>query len=198
MPNDNEKLAHFEKAVFAEMEKSAAEILAGVDSYKEEKLGNVQEEELQRAYDVIQRQAAEIRAGFAREITREKLNARQRVLARRRELTEQLFEKAANRIMDFTATEDYRKLLQNLLDSRKERISDLKILVREQDEAMVRAMAVGTEVSVTNQFRLGGLIFVDEAAHRYEDETLDSKLKAAEERFYNSATTVMEGVENLA
>lgn len=198
MPNDNEKLARFQKAVFSETESKAAEILSEVDSYKQEKLGDVQEAELQRAYDLIQRQAADIRSGFSREITREKLNARQRVLLRRKELTEQLFEKAADKLLNFTETDAYQAYLSGLLKAQGN-LDGVKILARAKDLEILRGMGVSAEASA--QIRLGGLIFVDEAGHRYDDQTLDSRLKDAEERFYTSGKgdfSQMEGVGTLA
>lgn len=198
MPNDNEKLARFQKAVFSEMETKAAQLLAEVDSYKEEKLGDVKEAELQRAYDQIQRQAAEIRADFAREITREKLNARQQVLFRRKELTEQLFQKAADKLSAFTETPAYREFLSGLLKGH-DHSSSVRVLARAEDLEVLRDMGVSAEAS--DQIRLGGLIFVDESGHSYDDQTLDSRLKAAEEAFYTSGKgdlSQMEGVGTIA
>ena len=66
MPNVNERLARFEKAVFSEVENKACEILSEVDVYKEEKLAGVQDRELQQAYQKIQQKIDEIRSGFAK------------------------------------------------------------------------------------------------------------------------------------
>ena len=195
MPNDNEKLARFEKAVFSEMETKAAEILSEVDSYKEEKLGGVQDAELQRAYDLIQRKAVEIRAGFARDITREKLSARQRVLLRRKELTEELFQKAADKIQQYTKTEEYTSLLKDMIQKHTD--SETKILVREADETLVRSLVKGNPIEVTGQIVLGGLIFVNESRRSYEDFTFDSRLKSAEENFYHSGKAELSTVEGV-
>lgn len=198
MPNENEKLARFEKAVFSEAEGQAAQILSEVDSYKEEKLDGVKEEELQRAYDRIQQKATDIRAGFSREITREKLGARQRVLLRRKELVEELFSKAAQRVEAFTQTEGYRAALTGMLAGRS--LTGVTVLAREKDLALVRELAGNAKVEESGQIRLGGLIFVETEAHRYDDQTYDSRLKEAEERFYASGKAGlgnMEGVGEL-
>ena len=62
MPNANDRLARFEKAVFSEVEREACEILSEVDIYKEQKLSGVQDQELQQSYQKIQRKLDEIRS----------------------------------------------------------------------------------------------------------------------------------------
>ena len=196
MPNDNEKLARFEKAVFSEMENKAAEILSEVDSYKQDKLDGVEDAELQRAYDQIQRRAAEIRAGFARDITKEKLAARQSVLLRRKELTEELFTKAADRLLEFTTGEAYRNWLLELLKAHQP-LAGKKILAKAGDLEFVKSAAKSAQVESGSQIRFGGLIFVDEANHSYEEITLDSRLEEAEQRFYQSGKAGLEQVEGV-
>ena len=60
MPNANDRLARFEKAVFSEVEREACEILSEVDVYKEQKLSGVQDQELQQSYQKIQRKLDEM------------------------------------------------------------------------------------------------------------------------------------------
>lgn len=199
MPNDNEKLARFEKAVTAEVESKTTEILSEVDSYKEEKLVDIQETEIQRAYDTIQRKAGEIRAAFARDVTKERLAARQRVLSRRSELTREMFARAAGRVTEFAKTDAYREKLKALLGRHEG--EQLHILVRAEDEELVRSLAKDAAVEVSPAIQLGGLIFYSENTHLYEDETYDTLLKQAEEDFYNSGKadlSKLEGVGDFA
>ena len=199
MPNETEKLARFEKAVSSEVETKTTEILAEVDSYKKEKLVDVQEVEIQRAYDMIQRKAAEIRASFARDVTKEKVAARQRLLRRRSELTEELFRKAAERVQEYTKTEAYKEKLKTLLADAKEGWS---VLVRAEDEELVRSLAGdGVTVTVSPEIKLGGIVFYSESTGLYQDETYDATLKNAQEEFYNSGRadlSKLEGVGDFA
>ncbi|HIS77438.1 MAG TPA: hypothetical protein IAB51_11630 [Candidatus Merdivicinus excrementipullorum] len=199
MPNETEKLARFEKAVSSEVETKTTEILAEVDSYKEEKLVDVKEVEIQRAYDTIQRKAAEIRASFARDVTKEKVAARQRLLRRRSELTEELFCKAAEKVKEFTKNQAYREKLKSMLEGRQEGWS---VLVRAEDEELVRSLAGdGVTVRVSPEIKLGGIVFYSESAGLYQDETYDAMLKNAQEEFYNSGRadlSKLEGVGDFA
>ena len=199
MPNETEKLARFEKAVSSEVETKTTEILAEVDSYKKEKLVDVQEVEIQRAYDMIQRKAAEIRASFARDVTKEKVAARQRLLRRRSELTEELFRKAAERVQEYTKTEVYKEKLKTLLADAKEGWS---VLVRAEDEELVRSLAGdGVTVTVSPEIKLGGIVFYSESTGLYQDETYDATLKNAQEECYNSGRadlSKLEGVGDFA
>ena len=199
MPNETEKLARFEKAVSSEVETKTTEILAEVDSYKEEKLVDVKEVEIQRAYDTIQRKAAEIRASFARDVTKEKVAARQRLLRRRSELTEELFCKAAEKVKEFTKNQAHREKLKSMLEGRQEGWS---VLVRAEDEELVRSLAGdGVTVRVSPEIKLGGIVFYSESAGLYQDETYDAMLKNAQEEFYNSGRadlSKLEGVGDFA
>ena len=199
MPNETEKLARFEKAVSSEVETKTTEILAEVDSYKKEKLVDVQEVEIQRAYDMIQRKAAEIGASLPRDVTKEKVAARQRLLRRRSELTEELFRKAAERVQEYTKTEVYKEKLKTLLADAKEGWS---VLVRAEDEELVRSLAGdGVTVTVSPEIKLGGIVFYSESTGLYQDETYDATLKNAQEEFYNSGRadlSKLEGVGDFA
>lgn len=202
MPNDTEKLSRFEKAVSSEVETKTTEILAEVDSYKEEKLVDVQEAEIQRAYDMIQRKAAEIRASFARDVTREKMTARQRLLLRRNELTENLFKQAEDKIREYTTSDAYSQKLKSMLANYQgEQAEDFKILTRAEDVELVRSLAPGKTVESSPEIHMGGLIFYSESRHLYQDETYDTMLKNAQEEFYDSGRadlSKLEGVGNFA
>lgn len=104
MPNANDRLARFEKAVFSEVEREACEILSEVDVYKEQKLSGVQDQELQQSYQKIQRKLDEIRSGFSKGVTREKLSTRQQLLQTRQKLVEELFADAEAQVSAFTET----------------------------------------------------------------------------------------------
>ena len=94
MPNDKEKLARFDKAIFAEVNEKAAAILAEVETHQKEVLEKAEEEAKNEAEKQAKQELEEIEAQYAQAITKEKLNAKQEVLLKRKELIEGLFEKA--------------------------------------------------------------------------------------------------------
>ena len=173
MPNANDRLARFEKAVFSEVEREACEILSEVDVYKEQKLSGVQDQELQQSYQKIQRKLDEIRSGFSKGVTREKLSTRQQLLQTRQKLVEELFADAEAQVSAFTETPDY--------DA-----GDAKILARPADVERVKKLAGETPVEVSSSIRLGGLVIMVDEKSLYVDETLDARMEAAKEQFYAS------------
>ena len=181
MPNANDRLARFEKAVFSEVEREACEILSEVDVYKEQKLSGVQDQELQQSYQKIQRKLDEIRSGFSKGVTREKL------LQTRQKLVEELFADAEAQVSAFTETPDYDAYLQKALDKNRRVLSgDAKILARPADVERVKKLAGETPVEVSSSIRLGGLVIVVDEKSLYVDETLDARMEAAKEQFYAS------------
>ena len=187
MPNVNERLARFEKAVFSEVENKACEILSEVDVYKEEKLAGVQDRELQQAYQKIQQKIDEIRSGFAKSVTREKLAAKQQLLLRRQQLAEELFAEAAERVRAFAKTADYDRFLQAALERNREYLtSGAKILARSADIERVQKLAGGIPVEEASFIQLGGLVIVQDAERVYLDETLETRMETAKEQFYAS------------
>lgn len=187
MPNANDRLARFEKAVFSEVEREACEILSEVDVYKEQKLSGVQDQELQQSYQKIQRRLDEIRSGFSKGVTREKLSTRQQLLQTRQKLVEELFADAEAQVSAFTETPDYDAYLQKALDKNRSVLSgDAKILARPADVERVEKLAGETPVEASSSIRLGGLVIVVDEKSLYVDETLDARMEAAKEQFYAS------------
>ena len=187
MPNVNERLTRFEKAVFSEVETKANAILSEVDAYKQEKMEDSQDDELRQSYQKIQQKIDEIRSGFAKEVTREKLAAKQQLLLKRKELTEEVFSSAEEQLRAFTATAGYDTWLKQVLDKNAASLtSGAKVLVRNEDVERVRKLGVKVPVEAAPFIKLGGLVIVQEEKQVYLDETFETRMEAAKERFYAS------------
>ena len=187
MPDVNERLTRFEKAVFSEVEAKANEILSEVDAYKEEKVAGAQDDELQQSYQKIQQKIDEIRSNFAKEVTREKLSAKQQLLLKRKELTEALFQEAGKKLEAYTASGEYDAWLEKTLKKDQAYLSEgAKILTRGEDAERIRKLAGSVPVEVSASIRLGGFVIVQDEKQIYLDETFDTRMETAREQFYAS------------
>lgn len=183
MPNDKEKLARFEKAIFAEVNEKVAAILAEVEAHQKEVLEKAEEEAKNEAEKEAKQELEEIEAQYAQAITKEKLNAKQQVLLKRKELIEGLFEKAGAELKAFSESGEYEKYLAAVLQ--KADLSKAKILAREADCGLMKKLAPGCEVEPDPMNLLGGIVIVSPADNIYIDETFAYKLNAKKEDFYS-------------
>lgn len=186
MPNDKEKLARFEKAIFAEVNEKAAAILAEVETHQKEVLEKAEEEAKNEAEKQAKQELEEIEAQYAQAITKEKLNAKQQVLLKRKELIEGLFEKAGEKLKAFSESGEYEKYLSAVLQ--KADLARAKVLAREADCPLVQKLAPGCEVEPDPMNLLGGIVIVSPADNIYIDETFASKLNAKKEDFYSDSS----------
>lgn len=190
MPNDKEKLARFEKAIFAEVNEKASVILAEVEAQQKEMLAKAEEEAKVEAEKQAKEELEEIEAQYAQAITKEKLNAKQQVLLKRKELIEGLFEKAGEKLKAFTESGEYERYLSSILQNAD--LSKAKILAREVDCALIQKLAPGCEVEPDPQNLLGGIVIVSPADNIYIDETFASKLNAKKEDFYSDSSVQLD------
>lgn len=186
MPNDKEKLARFEKAIFAEVNEKTSTILAEVEAQQNEALEKAEEEAKAEAEKQCKEELKEIESQYAQAITKEKLYAKQEVLLKRKELIESLFEKAGEKLKAFSESGEYEKYLSAVLQ--RADLSKAKILARETDCPLIQKLAPGCEVEPDPQNLLGGIVIVSPADNIYIDETFSYKLNAKKEDFYSDSS----------
>lgn len=186
MPNEKEKLSRFEKAIFDEVDEKTSAILSEVEAHQKEVLEKAEEEAKAEAEKQAKQELEEIEAQYAQTITKEKLNAKQEVLLKRKELIEGLFDKAAAALKAFSESGDYEKYLAAVLQ--KADLSNGKVLAREADRALVQKLAPGCQVESDPMNLLGGVVIVNPAENLYIDETFAYKLNAKKEDFYSDSS----------
>ena len=141
------------------------------------------------------RRKTEISAGLSRAETA----SRRRIFVRRQEIEADVFEKAKNKLVEYTKTADYGKSLEKsaALISEKLTGDDTVLLVREQDmkykDKLFTAFGRSCEVKTSEDILIGGVIGVSKKLGLLADETLDSKLEEQHEWFCeNSGLMVTE------
>ena len=91
MANSDEKVSKFVQAITDYAEEQRQKIHQEVEDYKIERLTQAEQEVLADAYDLIQRERMELKNNASREMSRRELDARKKLLGKRRDMTETIF-----------------------------------------------------------------------------------------------------------
>ena len=178
MPSD-EKASAFLEAINKYAEQQRNEIHAEVEQFKEEELKKAEIEVLTDAYTLIQKEMAQMRKEVATEISHEEMEGKRKLFLQRRQITQEVFERAKEKLLAYTQTDTYPSLLEGYASSIAKTLTKpgTVLLVREAD--LVYAVIGGIRGSNLEM----GLV---------ADETMDSKLEAQYEWFFaNSGLTIV-------
>ncbi|MBQ9208743.1 MAG: V-type ATP synthase subunit E [Oscillospiraceae bacterium] len=186
MDNAQEKLDRFIAAVAQDAQNKADEIVAAARSESDEILSLAEES----ARDEFERDLADNKKAdmgrCAREISRAQLEAKKRVLTRRRELSQAVFDKVRQLIDAYTASPEYEKKLADSLGAEKD-TAGCVLMLAPRDMYLadaLKAAAPGiSEVRSDSGTVLGGYSLLDESTGIIRDNTFDSRLLEEEQRF---------------
>ena len=182
MENSKNKTDNFLKAIkkYADEQRSAMQ--TEVAQLKEEKL----------------KEATEKGRHDSEKYIKDKLEESRKLFLERAEMTESVFKKAEEKLVEYTKTSDYSN---SLVKSAKEVAklfadNDCVVYVNERDmknSDKIKAVFAGsTEVVADKSIKIGGIKGFCKAMNIVADETLDSKLYAQKEWFIeNSGLSVL-------
>ena len=189
MPDTVSKTDNFLKAIEKYAEEQRTKIRSEAEDFKEKELNKAEEEGLREAYVLIQKKMSDIKTEISAGLSRAETASRRRIFVRRQEIEADVFEKAKNKLVEFTKTADYGKSLEKsaALISEKLTGDDTVLLVREQDmkykDKLCTAFGRSCEVKTSEDILIGGVIGVSKKLGLLADETLDSKLEEQHEWF---------------
>ena len=182
------KLAKFEKAVYAEVDAKVDLIRREAEAEKESELQRNKDEQLAKSAAYVQKKTAEIKRNRKREVAKYSLDAKRSILKKRGEITERVFDAVSRKLEEYLSTPQYSEyLLQKIGEfSKANALSGIQIEVGEPDfehaGKIKAAYSLPCEVVLNRTIRQGGFIVRDENDSVYFDETLSQKL--AEQKSY--------------
>lgn len=112
MVNSDEKVSKFVEAVTAYAEEQSQRIHQEVEDFKAKRLYEAEQQALQAAYEMIQRENAGMRSNLRRDLSRRELDERRHLLEKRQGLMEDVFAGAEEKLREYTATPAYRERLR--------------------------------------------------------------------------------------
>ena len=208
---------NFLKAIEKYAEEQRNKIRFESESFKKKELEKAETEGIREAYTLIQREMAAIRTEISSQLSRDEMASRKKIFEKRNKMTENVFEKVTQRLVEFTKTADYEKLM---LESVKKiaqalKADDVIFFIKESDlkfadkikvaytaerlkdkklaDKIKSAFSPSCEVKSSKEIKIGGITGRSASLGLIADETLDTKLDGQREWFYqNSGLRVTE------
>lgn len=194
-----QKLERFRQSIMNQAEGQCREIQQQLEAYRTAELGRYKDDARDDTGHMLQDEQARIAAEAAAGISQRKNELKQALFQKRAELTDQLFEKARQQLLDFSGCageyglflqEKARRVMQLCPDGQ-----GLTLLVRPQDRAFEGQLRqiCGAQAALEEDatIQIGGLR-ARLAGGTVIDETLDAALEAQREWFYDHAALFIE------
>ena len=108
MPGTVSKTDNFLKAIEKYAEEQRSKIQSEAEDFRERELNKAEEEGLREAYVLIQKKMTDIRTQIAADLSRAETASRRKTFVRRKQIEDEVFEKAAKKLEAYTKTEGRR------------------------------------------------------------------------------------------
>lgn len=188
-----EKASAFLQAINKYAEEQRNEIHAEVEQFKEEELKKAEIEVLTDAYTLIQKEMAQMRKEVATEISHEEMEGKKKLFLQRRQITQEVFDKAKEKLLAYTKTDTYPSLLEGYASSIAKILTKpgTVLWVKESDLAYAdriqTAYGLPCQVKADDSILIGGIRGSNPEMGLVADETMDSKLEAQYEWFFSNS-----------
>ena len=165
MPEQTEKLLHFTEEVVRNAAQQSEQMKQELEQARAAALAEAKigAKEAARAY--YDKEAARIRAESGREVSRHLMESKRQIYLRRKEITQEVFQKVCERIASFTASEEYYTHMEAMLRRALELLpgaSSVTVQLRGEDMSFAPKLAAAlAPVKVECQeggFSLGGFM----------------------------------------
>ena len=189
MTNEKEKAAVFLDSINRDADTLCKKIRSDVDRYVEtelEKARAIAHEQVKTfRKSEIDRLNEENNAGFS-ELEAEETK---KLLDRRTQITDEVFEKAVNKLKQFTESAEYPDFLKRSITEIKAQLGeDAVIILRPEDEKYGAELSdLCAEIKYDPSISLGGCRAENLSAGIIADDTLEARLQEEKSRFYRTS-----------
>ena len=195
------KTDNFLKAIEKYAEEQRTKIESEAADFKEKELNKAEEEGLREAYVLIQKEMTDVKTQIAAELSRTENASRKKIFIRRKEIEDEVFELAKEKLIAYAKTDQYVKSVEESASKISEKLTadDVIIKISEKDlklkEQIIKAFGNTRkcEIQVSEDIVIGGITGQSRELGLLIDETLDTKLDEQHEWFCeNSGLKVTE------
>ena len=189
MATNEEKLSKFNQAIHHYAEEQRRKIEEEVAKFKEKELNEAEDEVLLEAYQLIQKEMAQMRSNITKEMAHREMDKRRELLEKRREIMDKIFAQAADKLREFTKSSEY----AGWMDSHCRQLAGVftapgtVLYVRPEDTAMkdtlIRSFGTQCQVEGDQEIQLGGIRAQNLTMGLVADMTLDALLENQQEWF---------------
>lgn len=182
MADIEEKKDKFYLAINHYAEEQREKIENEITEYKQKELEDTEIDVLTECYQMIQKEMAQMRNGISREMALREMDARRQLLEKRQKIMDEVFEKSAEKLKQFTQEDGYVRFLKRAAVKFAEVFGCPGVEIRikagdEKHEAAIRE-AFGSECTfqTDGSIEIGGLRACHPEMGILADETLDTLL----------------------
>lgn len=189
MSQPEKKLDKFSSAVLKDAEEQRSKILKEIEDYRKREMEKAEEEILHEAYIMIQNEIAAIKNKHSRKISLAELEGRRKLLTLREELSGKVFDEAAEKLINFTKTEEYKKYLSDAVKKCCSEIPEGNIVIEVKNDdlqfsdMLVKSSGRIASVKAAYNIKIGGVLISNPSRGVVVDETLDLKLSSQKDWF---------------
>lgn len=183
MPNQSGKTSNFLKAINKYAEEQRTKIRNEAENFKKKEIEKAESEILNDVYILIQNEMAEMKAEIAKEMSKKELDSRKNLFEKRNLITKKVFEKSKSKLLEFTKTDEYPKLLAKYAKAISSVLVEpgTIIYVRKEDlcfsDTIKEAFGRDCKIEIKENIKIGGIYSYNPNMGLIADETLDSKLE---------------------
>lgn len=202
MLTQEEKLSKFMIAINEYAQEQRDKIMREVEAQNSIELEKAEKEFREESYRTIQRKTGEVRSMISRELAGKEIEGKKALLERRNAIENEVFQRAAAKLEEFTKTDAYKTYLRKAaIEARKvfvgcgeEKMGATVIYIRDRDKKcspLIKTAFGDCTVKVAQDILLGGLRAENTEIGRVVDVTLDVALQQQHEWFAeNSGLTI--------
>lgn len=190
MPDNQGKTSNFLQAINKYAEEQRTKIQTEAETFKKQELEKAEAEILNDAYQLIQKEMAEMRSAISSELSKKEMAGRKELFEKRKLITEEVFTKATKELTAFTKSKEYPSLLKKYTKAIAAVLTEpgTILYVKEEDFSFADELktAFGKKncsVQISNDITIGGIYGYNASMGIIADETLDTKLDVQHEWF---------------
>ncbi len=182
--SEAQRFDRFEKAVFDDADKTAAEIIAEANRQYTETIEAAEQASEQRIESAERAESTKERERQLREVSAQKLACQREILEHRQELIDRVFEAVSEKLVRFRASDKYELYLRDASVAAWAAYptSEGKVYIAPSDMKYAKQFD-GFEVCERDSIELGGALFIFEKEGVALDFTLDSAFEEQRARF---------------
>ncbi len=190
MIQQQERAEKFFRAIRRDAERRRKEIKQQIDSFIQQETDKVEQAEQQAADERVRYESERVQAETNSRLSKATIEVSADLAASRSAITAQVFGQVAQQLVEFTKTEEYIQWLADGLKQMQTLLGDdMTVYAAQNDvqqvEKAVKQAGVCCKVAVAKDIQVGGVRA--EKGSKKVDDTLDSRLKAQEDWFYQNS-----------
>lgn len=180
MTQDN-KTSSFLKAINKYAQQQSDAILKEAEEFKKQEIEKATKEAITDAYTLIQKNISVEKSKIVSEYAKREQKSRSELFIRRMQIVEEVFDKATDKLISFTKTDEYSDYIRKSATEIAELFSGKSCIVYVKNDDTDKAQLIkdiieNCTVECDNSIIIGGIRCYCKELSMIADDTLDSKL----------------------